>query len=352
MALPWQIRGEKIPFHIRTFGIPYQGRHYRVQIARPITKLDEEIREVLFMLAGGMIVSFVVLVLISRLFAARILKPVADIKKLSRKISVQNLDQRLPVGPEHDALSELAETINWMLDRLQKSFVRQRDFLFDSSHELKTPLATMRLAIGQILESDSHSLLPATRENLLRTQEQVLRMDRLVKDLLNLSSLETMTKIESNSVDVAKILEALADDYRLPAEARKIRISMDLSDIPPIPGDEGKLCRAFSNLLDNALKYNLDGGTVAVEGRASESAIRIAISNTGPGIPESETGKIFQQFYRIELSRSSRYGGSGLGLTIVRRIVELHRGRVEVESTPGEQTTFTVILPRHSESPP
>jgi signal transduction histidine kinase len=345
IVLPWQIRGEKIAFRIRTFGVPYDGRQFTVQIARPITKLEEEIREVVLMLVGGLAASCVVLVLLSRLLAAKILKPIGTMKEMTREIGAQNLDKRLPVAPENDEINDLAETINWMLDRLQKSFARQRNFLFDSSHELKTPLTTMRLALGQILESDAGSASEPTRENLLQLRAQVLRMDRLVKDLLNLSALETMTQIDPKPVDLPKILESLADDYQLLADARRIRIDTDVPELAQIQGDGEKLSRAFSNLLDNAIKYNRDGGDVKMTGAESDGEIRISISNTGPGIPDAEIDKVFGQFYRVESSRSSRHGGSGLGLAIVKRTIELHGGNVRIHSDPDGLTTVTVTLP-------
>jgi signal transduction histidine kinase len=154
-----------------------------------------------------------------------------------------------------------------------------------------------------------------------------------------------MTQIDPKPVDLPKILESLADDYQLLADARRIRIDTDVPELAQIQGDGEKLSRAFSNLLDNAIKYNRDGGDVKMTGAESDGEIRISISNTGPGIPDAEIDKVFGQFYRVESSRSSRHGGSGLGLAIVKRTIELHGGNVRIHSDPDGLTTVTVTLP-------
>ena len=231
-------------------------------------KLQEEIWELVFSLAAGLILSALVLVAISHFIAGKILQPIGEMKDLTKDISEKNLDRRLPVGPVSDEFNELARTINRMLDRLQHSFVKQRNLLFDTSHELKTPLTTMRLAIDEVCSSDMEPLSSSARENLLRLNEQVLRMERLVKDLLNLSSLEMVDAIESEPVSLHAILESLVADYRFISEAQNIRMELHLHALSDIAGDGKKLTRAFSNLLDNAIKYNVEGGKITVEGKA------------------------------------------------------------------------------------
>ena len=172
----------------------------------------------------------------------------------------KNLDQRIPRGEGHDEFSELAETINRMLDRLQYSFVNQKNFLFDTSHELKTPLTTIRLAVDELCAYDGKNFSLLARDNLLRLKNQVLRMERLVKDLLNLSSLETMAYIDLKPVQITEILSSLEEEYKLIADAHKIKIDTSLPEKLIVPGDREKLYRAFSNILDNAIKYNIDGG--------------------------------------------------------------------------------------------
>jgi signal transduction histidine kinase len=331
-----------VMFRVKAFLIKSEGRSCIVQIARPMGKLEDEIQELVLGIISGLILSTLALIAISRLVAGRILKPVADMQNLAREISEKNLEHRIPTGAGQDEFNQLARTINGMLDRLQHSFVRQRNFLFDTSHELKTPLTTIRLVIDDICADDAQ----ASGENILQLKTQVLRMERLVKDLLNLSALETLTRIDLKPVHLGEMLSTLSVDYQIMADARRIQITLDLDDSLVVQGDRDKLNRAFSNILDNAIKYNCRGGSVGVAGEQSATETILSVTNTGPGIPEEEIPKVFDQFYRVEKSRSSRFGGSGLGLAIVRRVIELHGGSVMLESRINDWTRLTVRLPK------
>lgn len=342
---PGQNNSQKVTLRIRTFLLTLEGRTFIVQIARPMEKLEKEIWDLVIGIVSGLTFSTLALIAISRFMAGKILHPIGAMKDLAQDISEKNLDQRIPAGEERDEFSELARTINRMLDRLQYSFARQRDFLFDTSHELKTPLATMRLAIDEICTDDGEKLPAFAEENLFRLNNQVLRMERLVKDLLNLSSLETLTSIDPKPVHITELLSSLTADYRLWANAQNLQMEIHLPRQLIIQGDAEKLNRAFSNILDNAIKYNTDGGRVEVIGIQSASELTITITNTGPGIAEAEIPKVFDQFYRVEKSRSLGYGGCGLGLAIVKRIVELHGGKVKLESRQGSWTRVTICLP-------
>jgi two-component system OmpR family sensor kinase len=333
-------------FRIRTFAIVQEGRTYKVQIARPMENLQEDIWELFFVIVSGLIFSTLALVAISHFVAGKILHPIGAMKDLAQDISEKNLHQRIPVGQGQDEFSELAKTINRMLDRLQYSFARQRDFLFDTSHELKTPLTTIRLAVDEISAYDSENLPSFAKENFLQLKNQVLRMEKLVKDLLSLSSLETLTRIDPKPVHLSTLLSDLVAEYQLLADARNILMIGRLGDKLLVQGDGEKLRRAFSNIIDNAIKYNVDGGRVEVIGDESANGFTIAVTNTGPGVAEADVEKVFEQFYRVERSRSMQHGGFGLGLAIVKRIVELHGGKVKLESKPDVLTRVTIHLPR------
>lgn len=332
-------------FRVRTFLITSEGKTFVVQIARLMEKLGEEIQELVLGILSGLIFSTMVLIAISRFTAGRILQPIGKMKDLAQDISENNLGQRIPTGEGRDEFSELARTINRMLDRLQYSFIRQRDFLFDTSHELKTPLTTMRLAIDEICTPGEGKLPVSVKDNLLRLNDQVLRMERLTKDLLNLSSLETLAGIDPKPVQIGKLLLSLAEEYQFLADAHNIRMDIRISKQIVIQGDEEKLRRAFSNILDNAIKYNVDEGRVELTGGQSAGGLTVTVTNTGPGVAGAEIPKVFDQFYRVEKSRSIQHGGSGLGLAIVKRIIELHGGEVKLESDQGSWTRVTVFLP-------
>jgi two-component system OmpR family sensor kinase len=333
-------------FRIRTFSIEQSGRAYEVQIARPTENLQEDIWELFFVIFSGLVFSTLVLVAISRFVAGRILRPVGAMKDLAQDISEKNLHRRIPAGKGQDEFSELAKTINRMLDRLQYSFTRQREFLFDTSHELKTPLTTIRLAVDDINAQDGGRLPSFAKENFLQLKNQALRMEKLVRDLLNLSSLETLTRIDPTPVNLSKLMSDLMDEYQLMADARKIDMAVRLDDQLMVQGDAEKLKRAFSNILDNAIKYNVDGGQIEVTGSKSDNGFALAISNTSRDVAQVDVERVFEQFYRAERSRSNRHGGFGLGLAIVKKIIEIHGGTVRFENKPDEWTCVTVNLPR------
>jgi signal transduction histidine kinase len=338
-------RHQETTFRVKTLSYTFDGNRLSVQIACTMDKLWEEIRELALSLIAGLVLSSLVLVAISNFIAGKILQPIGKMKAMTKDISEKNLDLRLPVGPGKDEFNELAGTINRMLDRLQYSFEKQRGFLYDTSHELKTPLTTMRLSIDELCASTIEQLPEATGKNLLRLNEQVRRMDRLVKDLLNLSALEMIDAIDARPLSIKAIIESLVDEYRFIAEAKNIRIDLSLPEFTEVQGDGEKLTRAFSNILDNAIKYNIAGGKVNVKGDKTDGNVAILVSNTGPGVAEVDIDKVFDQFYRVEKSRSIAHGGSGLGLAIVKRIIELHNGKVRLESQPGRWTSVSVKLP-------
>ena len=342
-----QGRSNKAAFRTQTFERMANDKKIRVQVALPMVKLKEEIQELFIGIFAGLIFSTLALILISYFIADRILKPIGDMKDLALNITVKNLDQRIPVEKEKGEFNELAKTINMMLDRLQLSFVKQRDFLFDTSHELKTPLTTIRLAIDEISSSEDMAALdPSLKENFLRVNNQAVRMEKLVKDLLNLSALEKLYNIEAKPVNLSELLTNLIDEYRFLAEGRNIVIEISMPKELVILGDEEKLNRALSNILDNALKYNIDGGRIEITITSSDGGFYATIGNSGPGVPEDEIPRIFDQFYRVDKSRSTNYGGFGLGLAMAKRIIELHGGRIDFESREEEWTKVMIMLPR------
>lgn len=347
-----QDKSHEVTFRVRTFRITLNDGTFLVQIARPMEKLEEEIWELVLGIFSGLVFSTLVLIALSRFVASKILRPIGQMNDLAKTISEKNLDQRIPTGEGRDEFSELAKTINEMLDRLQNSFMRQREFLFDTSHELKTPLTTMRLAVDEILDSDREDQHSIARDNLHRLRSQVLRMERLVKDLLNLSALETLPEVEINPVQITSLLSSLAEEYRFLAEANNITMDVHIPEQLVVHGDAKKLRRAFSNILDNAVKYNVEGGRIELTGDQSSVELTVSVANTGPDVPEAEISKVFDQFYRVEKSRSIEHGGSGLGLAIVKKIVELHRGKVKFESQQKGWARITVSLPRHRENIP
>lgn len=340
-----QDRRNEVTFRVRSSNIVHNGRMFLVRIGRPMEKLEEEIWDIVIGIASGLAFSVMLLMAISYFIAGFILKPVRIINDQTRDITEKHLDRRIPVSGDRDEFNALAQTLNQVFSRLQHSFMRQKRFLADASHELKTPLTMMRLSLDEIRSSQGENSSTIHAESLMRLTEQVLRMDKLVKDLLDLSSLEIEGTTMESPVDVVQMLTSLITDYQFFADTRKVQIFVRLPTHLTVKGNVEKLNRTFSNILDNAIKYNVDGGRIEVVGDNSSIELTITVTNTGPGVAENEIDKVFEQFYRAEQSRSLQHGGSGLGLAIVKRTVELHGGWTKFESKQGVWTRVTVCLP-------
>ena len=234
-------------------------------------------------------------------------------------------------------------------DELRRVNKIRRDFVANVSHELKTPATSLRLLAESLEETIDEDPLQA---RLFATQlrRETERLSQLISDLLDLTRLESEERVENPVlVDVRGVLmSVLANTRRV---ARKKNITLQWKRFGraaeyTVRGDETQLTSMFSNLVDNAVKYTPPGGRVEVTGGFEGSEVAIRISDTGIGIPESKLPRIFERFYRVDKARSKETGGTGLGLSIVKHVAENHGGRVAVESTLGEGSTFTVYLPQ------
>jgi two-component system, OmpR family, sensor histidine kinase SenX3 len=225
----------------------------------------------------------------------------------------------------------------------------RRDFVANVSHELKTPATSLKLlaeSLVEILEEDPDQ----ARFFAEQLKNETERLAKLITDLLDLARLESEEGIPNpQPMDVRSILMGVLSHLRPAARQQKIDLSWKRSGSThqyTVRGDETQLTSMFSNLVENAVKYTPPGGRVQVTGESDESEVVVRVSDTGIGIPENNLARIFERFYRVDKARSKETGGTGLGLSIVRHVVENHGGRVSVESTPGEGSTFTVHLPR------
>jgi two-component system sensor histidine kinase SenX3 len=234
-------------------------------------------------------------------------------------------------------------------DELRRVNKIRRDFVANVSHELKTPATSLRLLAESLEETIDEDPVQA---RLFATQlrAETERLSNLITDLLDLTRLESEEKVENPlPVDVRSVLMTVLARIRRVARKKNITLQwkrFGKATYYTVRGDETQLTSMFTNLVDNAVKYTPPGGRVEVTGGLEGSEIVIRVSDTGIGIPEGKLPRIFERFYRVDKARSKATGGTGLGLSIVKHIAENHGGRVTVESTSGEGSTFTVYLPR------
>lgn len=232
----------------------------------------------------------------------------------------------------------------------------RRDFVANVSHELRTPLTALTGFI-ETLQGPANNDPVARARFLAIMAEEADRMNRLVRDLLSLSQVEARERQRPDgSVDLAALLRETCAALQPVAQKGKVQLDCDMgkADAPPpeVPGDSEQLRQVFSNLIENAIKYSGEGCTVTLRlhGPERESglrgpAMRVVVTDTGPGIAAVHLPRLTERFYRVDGHRSRRMGGTGLGLAIVKHIVNRHRGRLRIESTPGQGSSFTVILP-------
>lgn len=272
--------------------------------------------------------------------APKLFRPLENIAAHARQISrADDLSRRLPDTGRKDEIGDLTMALNQTLERLEMLFRTQQRFLADVSHELRTPLTTIR---GNV---DLMRRMGVADESFLDDiQAELERMTRLVNDLLLLARADVGgLPIERKPVALDTLL---LDVFRqLSMLDRPVDIILEEVDQVSVLGDADRLKQLILNLADNAVKYTVDGGAVRLGLSKSNTEARIAISDTGIGIPEEDLPYIFDRFYRVDKARTRAHGGSGLGLSIVKWIVDVHGGTIEVDSEVGKGTTFHVTLP-------
>ena len=335
---------ENAAFWNRIFRFSIAGAEYRVHVARPVESLVGESIEMAAIIGAALLISALILIAVSFFVAGRILLPIRRINQMAAEITENTLEKQIPLAGNGDEIDELAATLNDMFDRLQHSFRQQKEFIANASHELKTPITLLRLSLEKILQDEQ---LPQPVQETLLSQERALsRISQLVKSLLDLSRLELTGQLDRQTFSLADLLLSVAENFQPLMAERQLTFTSHVPTGMLLYADQEKIRRVLINLMDNAVRYNQPGGEIACRIDQQPGQLRLAMTNTGPGIAPEDQARIFEQFFRCERSRSSEHGGAGLGLTIAQRIVELHGGRITVASEPGSRTRVEITLPR------
>ncbi len=318
-----------------------------VQVLRDLHGLRDTLGELIGALfAGGALVT-VGGGLAAYFLARRALSPIEAITRTARQISARDLSARLNMQKAHEEVSQLADTFDAMLGRLEESFTRERRFTADASHELRTPLAAME-AILSVIRSEPRTSAEYERA-LDDIADETARLRTLTEELLQLSRGAQLSSSDLIPVDVSVLVEDVVDALRPLAVAKALSLDTRIEPDLFVRGDSDSLIRVFLNLLDNAIKFTEEGGIV-VETHSSGDAVIVAVKDTGVGIPPDRLGDIFDRFYRADPSRSTP--GSGLGLSLAAQIVCDHAGDLSVQSEEGAGSTFSVRLQRFEQPGP
>lgn len=280
------------------------------------------------------------------ILARRSLLPIGYIVSKTQSITTKNLNERLIQRRTHDEMDDLIRTINEMIARLEDSFKRMAEFTADASHELKTPLCALK-GEAEVLLSKPRTA-EEYQEGLAHFIERFDQLNRMINDLIFLSKSDSsQVELKMNPVRLDLLINDMGDLFQILAEQKNIALNINSLQETVVMGDKTRLQQLFTNLIDNAMKYTLDGGAIHITLEKNQELAVVKISDTGIGIPKDEQEKIFKRFYRIDKSRSKETGGVGLGLSIAEWIAHTHHGKIEVFSEQNQGSTFTVYLSIH-----
>lgn len=324
------------------------GRRLRdgtiLQVGRTTLERERLLRQVRALL-GAVLVSVVVIGLAGGgALTWQAFRPVRALLETLRHITdTGRLDARVPVGGRRDVLSELARVSNAMLGRIESLVTGMRGALDAVAHDLRTPIARIRARAEQALLSPADP--ERYREALADTVEESDRVSALLTTLMDISEAEAgVMRLQPARVDAATVLRETLELYEDLADARRVTLAV----VPPdaalaVHADYARLRQALANLVDNAIKYTPEGGAVTLTARQRPDGVAFEVRDTGPGIPAAQQPRVWDRLYRGEAGQRER--GLGLGLSLVRAVVEAHGGHADVHSTPGEGSVFTLVFP-------
>ena len=338
-----EVNGENYDLYDRQLTISLPGTDTLwIRGVVPETKSEQQLREITKMSLFLIPILLALFILGGYVLVDRFLSPLSKIERAAEQISEgYDLKKRIDVGDTHDEVSHLAEMFNSMLDRLEKAFDTERRFTSDASHELRTPTSVIMSQAEYTLEKER------TVDEYIDAMEviskQSHRMNSLLGDMLDYTRMDQKSdRYEMEKLDISRLVTETADQMALLGE-KNIQLSVDVAPWLKIKGNEVLLSRMLQNLISNAYRYGVQDGSILVKLNKKGSDVELSIIDDGVGITKDDQEKIFDRFYQADTSRNIQ--GTGLGLSMVKKIVELHNGRIEVESEKDKGSLFRVLIP-------
>ena len=300
-----------------------------------INEIQTNLRNITTVLA---VAAIILMFIFSRALTARI----TELVKATKIVSEGDYNYRIAIRG-HDELSDLGEEFNAFTQRLKDTEELRRRFVSDASHELKTPLASIRLLSDSIVNAETMDV-PTMREFVTDIGNEAERLQRTTEKLLSLTKMDSGIDLSRTKLELGQVAKKTLHLLAPLARDRQISIENDLEPDCYIYGNEDLIYRIIFNLAENGIKYSSPGGAVTIRLYSEEEYIFLVVEDRGIGIPEEDLPNVFSRFYRVDKARSREAGGAGLGLALCRRIAELHGGTLEIESEPGVGTAVWVHL--------
>ena len=290
------------------------------------------------------LVAMLVAIILSVYLSRNVIAPVQAMSLATQRIASGHYEERVPV-PGEDELAQLAVRFNQMAEKLSEVEAMRRRLIGDVSHELRTPLTAIKGSMEGLMDG----VLPATEETFQQIHAEAGRLNRLIDDLQELSRVESRAyQLDIRPLDVSSLVRTVTKRLAPQAESKHITLSVELAtNLPNILADEDRAVQVLTNLTGNALQYTPENGRIILSARQSNNEIQISVRDTGIGIPAEHLSHIFDRFYRVDKSRSRHAGGgSGIGLTIARAVIEAQGGRIWAESAgEGQGSILSFTLP-------
>jgi two-component system, OmpR family, sensor kinase len=342
------LKGGRGGYRAFTRKFPLKGQTYTLIIVQSLHSQKEMLEEVQGTFAWIIPLAILLASAGGYFLARKSLAPVVAMSDRAGHINAANLHERLPVQNKNDELGQLAASFNQLLERVDQSFERQRRFMADASHELRTPAAILRGESEVALSRDARSA-DEYRESLAVLHAEAQHLTQIVEDLFTLTRADAgQYPLSPHDFYLDELVADAAHTTRSLALAKNIALTCEVPQELPIRADEALLRRMILNLLDNAIKYTPSGGAVSVSAHRAGEEYALSVADTGPGIPADSQHRVFERFFRVDKARTrseNDAGGAGLGLSIARWIADAHGGRLILARSDASGSTFTAFLP-------
>jgi signal transduction histidine kinase len=338
--------GESFPVPVLTVGMPLKAGSRTIGtifLHSPIQGINRTFRDTYNSFWRASILSSVLSIILLSFISMRFSRPLVQMNSISREIATGNFKRRVKVRTK-DEVGQLAMNFNAMADSLEKLELMRRSFVANVSHELRSPLTSMKGYIQGVLDK---TISPDDQDKYLKIAlDETERMNRLISELLDLSQIESgQFSMHVSVLDINETIRRVLIAREDQINEKGMDVDVDFErDACPVEGDPDRLQQVIINLLDNAVKFNREGGVITLKTWLHKDIVYVKIADEGPGIPKDEAVHIWEPFYQVDKSRSQKKGGTGLGLSIVKKIIEEHGQNIWLNSEEGKGSAFIFSL--------